>query len=448
MDCYPLTHQTEHAVSFLLAADKAFFYKFGHEVQPDLLTNPIAQAITRASLDIAKDIEDPPGSAVSVSQRIHNWMTQGKIKPALASNAQFVLESEDVSFFDTKSIGHELSLVLKQYKKKETVHKVVHEWGIDGDLTKYADQFREIELIGERSDVHAWGLDEASINALLRPDAWERLPFGVAELDVLTHGGLARGKICMIIGRSGEGKSLALTQIAGAALIQGKNVAYISLENEDPETMLRIVTPMTGWVLDYTRHHPVQAGKAFLEYAKANDLGQLIFFKMPSGSSVQECRAMLERKCKEKRIGMPDVVCFDYLDLAGDSETLIKSNRPGREKKAAQDHFTFKRITRDWADWIASINAYGYTAAQAKAAKSENHKFLTLEDVAESMHKVRIHDMVLTLNKDGVIFIPKHRQGANGVATSATNHDRNTALFAPSGLFPATRDDPSSMLWN
>jgi circadian clock protein KaiC len=66
----------------------------------------------------------------------------------------------------------------------------------------------------------------------------EQIPFGLPELDQLTHGGLERGTITIITGPSGVGKSTLGMQFVGAAASRGER-SVVYLFEEWKESLIR-----------------------------------------------------------------------------------------------------------------------------------------------------------------------------------------------------------------
>jgi predicted ATP-dependent serine protease len=58
----------------------------------------------------------------------------------------------------------------------------------------------------------------------------ERLPFDIDILNKITKGGLPRKSMTVLLATTGGGKSLLKCHFAANALLQGKNVVYITME--------------------------------------------------------------------------------------------------------------------------------------------------------------------------------------------------------------------------
>ena len=69
-------------------------------------------------------------------------------------------------------------------------------------------------------------------------EKYERVPSGIAELDVVLGGGIVRGSLVLVGGDPGVGKSTLLTQVA-AHLAEGHRVLYLSAEESCSQVKLR-----------------------------------------------------------------------------------------------------------------------------------------------------------------------------------------------------------------
>jgi circadian clock protein KaiC len=130
----------------------------------------------------------------------------------------------------------------------------------DQDLQFIADAVIELEFCDTRRRIgvlkfrgsdfragrHTLRLSDTGMQVFPRllPDEFavqfepEQIPFGLPELDELTHGGLERGTITIITGPSGVGKSTLGMQFARAAAARGERSAVYLFE-ETRESLLR-----------------------------------------------------------------------------------------------------------------------------------------------------------------------------------------------------------------
>jgi recombination protein RecA len=78
----------------------------------------------------------------------------------------------------------------------------------------------------------------------------ERLPTGIAELDIFLDGGLYRKGFSIFAGNEGQGKTWTAQQLAKTSLIAGLQVCYIDLEKAyDPKWWTQVGVPIEKmWV--------------------------------------------------------------------------------------------------------------------------------------------------------------------------------------------------------
>ncbi len=79
-------------------------------------------------------------------------------------------------------------------------------------------------------------------------DAGEKANFGVGGLDDITSGGLTRGRLFLLEGSPGTGKTTIATQFLMAGAASGERSLYITLSETEDE--LRIGAASHGWALD------------------------------------------------------------------------------------------------------------------------------------------------------------------------------------------------------
>ena len=89
-------------------------------------------------------------------------------------------------------------------------------------------------------------------------DASENLPTGIPSVDEGLRGGLAPGRLAIIAGASGVGKSMLVQQLAESWARQGKAVGILSYEMDGVEMALRSLQANLGLAvedLDVLRKH-------------------------------------------------------------------------------------------------------------------------------------------------------------------------------------------------
>jgi RecA/RadA recombinase len=148
----------------------------------------------------------------------------------------------------------------------------------------------------------------------------EKIPFGIKGLDVATYGGIDRGELCLYIGRSGEGKSTFLRNIALHNAMLGYEVLHIQLEGGKEEAAIKYDQMWTNSKFNDIKNHNISTKKMqeiekskeqFL--ARSRDLSLYSFDKFDE-ASVKDVRELIFDFQKE-RGRFPDLLVIDYLEL-------------------------------------------------------------------------------------------------------------------------------------
>lgn len=161
-----------------------------------------------------------------------------------------------------------------------------------------------------------------------------KVPFDLQMLNEITNGGVSRKTLNLLIGGVNVGKTLCMCHMAAAALAQGKNVLYITMEMAEEEIAKRIDANLLDipiGQLDLTSRDDF--GDRVNKLKKISS-GNLIIKEFPTGSAhAGHFRALLN-DIKLKKGYTPDVIFVDYLNIcassrykgsAGDSYGLVKS---------------------------------------------------------------------------------------------------------------------------
>lgn len=143
----------------------------------------------------------------------------------------------------------------------------------------------------------------------------ERLPFDIDMLNKITKGGLRKKTLTMLIGGVGFGKSLWMCHMAGANLLQGKKVLYISMEMSEDQVSERVYANMLNIPLDQLDIIPKDIFSKKVQALKAKTPGKLITHEYPtSGAGANNFRHLLN-ELKIKKNFIPDIIYIDYINI-------------------------------------------------------------------------------------------------------------------------------------
>lgn len=232
----------------------------------------------------------------------------------------------------------------------------------------------------------------------------QKVKTGFPVLDELTHGGLPKGNMGIIIAPSGIGKSWFLSKLGANALKQGNVVLHYTLELADVYTAKRYDSLLTGIPFDDLGYHIEQVKKVLSKFS-----GKLFIKQFhPSTLSIHGLEAHIEQ---HKLAGVkPDLVIIDYPEL-------MKIDFTGtRDDKVLGQLYTDLRGmagVHDYACWIVD---------QTNRSGTEQD-IIGNASISNSYAKIFIADFVATLSrkpKDKVnntarLHIAKNRLGSDGM---------------------------------
>jgi archaellum biogenesis ATPase FlaH len=227
---------------------------------------------------------------------------------------------------------------------------------------------------------------------------------GWDEIDAITHQGLGKGELGVVIAPTGAGKSMALVHIGAQALKAGKNVVYYTLELSDTVVGSRFDSCITNVPLDSLRTFKEEI------YEKVQQLdGKLIVKEYPTkSSSVVTLKNHIEKLIN--RGFKPDLIIVDYADLLRPSSTL-------REKR-----HELETIYEQLRGLAQEFKCCLWTASQTNRS-GLNAEVITMESISEAFNKCFVADFIFSisrtaedkLNNQGRVFIAKNRNGPDGL---------------------------------
>ena len=147
----------------------------------------------------------------------------------------------------------------------------------------------------------------------------EKLPFDLDNFNKITKGGLPDKTLNIALAGTGVGKSLFMCHVAANALLQGKNVLYITMEMAEERIAERIDANLLDIPIDQLDKLPKTMFAEKIEALSKKTVGKLIVKEYPTGSAhVGHFRALL-KELKLKRSFIPDIIFIDYLNICSSS---------------------------------------------------------------------------------------------------------------------------------
>ena len=147
----------------------------------------------------------------------------------------------------------------------------------------------------------------------------ERIPFDLEYFNKITKGGLPNKTLNIALAGTGVGKSLFMCHVGAAALTQGKNVLYITMEMSEERIAERIDANLLDVPIDQLEHLSKEMLTNKVSTIASRTNGKLIIKEYPTGqANTSHFRALLN-ELKLKKNFMPDIIFIDYLNICASS---------------------------------------------------------------------------------------------------------------------------------
>jgi len=282
--------------------------------------------------------------------------------------------------------------------------------GMDNDFGhEYIDDFEERFMLKSRNPVTT----------------------GWKEIDQLTHGGIGKGELGVVVAPTGAGKSMALVHLGAQAIKSGLNVVHYTLELQETVVGSRYDSCLTQVPLNSL--HGLK-DDIFEEIKKLS--GGLIIKEYPTKSaSTNTLRNHLERMKKRE---MPiDMIIVDYGDLL---RPVSAQKEKRNELESIYEEMRAIAQEYECPIWTASqTNRSGY-----------NSDCISLDAISEAFNKCFVADFICTISRNaeqkatrtGNMFIAKNRNGEDGLVYPMFVDTRKIDLQ----VLPYQGDTPSSIL--
>ena len=142
-----------------------------------------------------------------------------------------------------------------------------------------------------------------------------RLPFDLDYFNKITKGGLPNKTLNIALAGTGVGKSLFMCHVGAAALTQGKNVLYITMEMAEERIAERIDANLMNLPIDQLDKLDKKTFDNKIATIAKKTIGKLIVKEYPTGSAhTGHFRALL-KELKLKKNFEPDIIFIDYLNI-------------------------------------------------------------------------------------------------------------------------------------
>ena len=154
----------------------------------------------------------------------------------------------------------------------------------------------------------------------------DKIPFDLEYFDKITKGGLPNKPLNIALAGTGVGKSLFMCHVASSALIEGKNVLYITLEMAEEKIAERIDANLLNVNIQDITDLPKPMFDTKVEDLSKKTQGTLIIKEYPTASAHCGHFKSLLNELALKKSFKPDIIFVDYLNICASSRYRANGN--------------------------------------------------------------------------------------------------------------------------
>lgn len=432
IESYGFDFGMERAIAAYSCKSHKFWGRVGRALDLDLIENKTVKLTLEAVRAITTDLGRGPSDSLVVIARLRRWMEDGKVTlEQILAVGELLEDADDANLPLEDEIASEVVPVLKRRAQQKAVRMAIASNSQDDDnAEQIAEQFTNVARIGETDTTQGIRIGVDSFEEIRKLRRMQRLSTGIDELDMVLGGGLAKKALGIVVGGAGDGKSMFLSHVAAQCMYDGLSIMYATTEIPEGEVLARIKANLTDIPIDaITSGEREQdcmdqlgklAGRKF-DFRPGLGLGIVKEFA-PFSTTVHDIRSWFDN-CEQMEGRPIDVLFVDYADRLG----------AGTDKG---EYHAMKIVYQDLRDLIDDKGIFGWSASQA-TRDSKDRKRHDLSHMADSMHKGRIADLVVTLNLQGEeademeYYVAKHRTGRSRVSVGPMRHDWEHGMMSP-----------------
>ena len=216
----------------------------------------------------------------------------------------------------------------------------------------------------------------------------DRMPFDLDLFNKITKGGLPNKTLNICLAGTGVGKSLFMCHCAAAALQQGKNVLYITMEMAEERIAERIDANLMDLPIHQLETISKSAFDQKIERIAKGSAGKLIVKEYPTGSAHSGHFRALLNELRLKKNFKADIIFIDYLNICASARVTGQA--------AANSYTLVKSIAEELRGLAVEFNLPVMSATQTTRSGYGNTD-VGLEDTSESFGLPATADLMFAL---------------------------------------------------
>ena len=266
----------------------------------------------------------------------------------------------------------------------------------------------------------------------------DRIPFDLEYFNKITKGGLPNKTLNIALAGTGVGKSLFMCHVAANALVQGRNVLYITMEMAEERIAERIDANLLNIPIDQLENMSKDMFATKVRDVQMKTEGKLVIKEYPTGQAhTNHFRALLN-ELKLKKNFIPEMIFVDYLNICA-------SSRMKGMGGAINSYSYIKSIAEELRGLAVEFNVPIVSATQTTRSGYSNDD-VGLEDTSESFGLPATADLMFALitndelNNLGKILVKQLKNRYN----DPTSYTRFTVKVDRSKMRLEDDDEPDN----
>ena len=154
----------------------------------------------------------------------------------------------------------------------------------------------------------------------------DKIEFDLEYFNKITKGGLPNKTLNIALAGTGVGKSLFMCHIASSALLQGRNVLYITLEMAEERIAERIDANLLNVPIQQLVDLPRSTFEKKVNSIAKKTQGSLVIKEYPTASAHSGHFKALLNELALKKSFRPDIISIDYLNICASSRHKANSS--------------------------------------------------------------------------------------------------------------------------
>lgn len=377
---------------------------------------PLSQDYFSDNVDLAKYIQrhyyknDSPVSMSSLLIEIENDLSvrHKNTKEDLDNWKLSINNLSDLSNSDNFSNNEEINQETDKWLRRKKFYQIItdsisnNHIGDEKSTNQLIDKLDQLSLIGsEDSKIDSIDLfnDDSTdkIIDMVKEDKKDYISTGYPSIDNDLFGGLSRGELGMIIGSYGQGKTMALTNLASNYLINGLDVCFIELEEKGVRMVMRILSTLAqkskrklfGLNDEDTSNYLKSIMNQLINRHKNGSLGK---FELWTADSYEVGLSTIEKKLNhyfQLNNKYPDIIMIDYPELL--TNEFDRNNR--------RDDVSMGMLYHKIRDLGSKYNSVIWTASQTNRMSSLENT-ITGYSISGSAQKLHAVELAITINSN------------------------------------------------